>query len=143
MLKGSVWEYCVMFCNVVRGCDRVFSHTSEGSRRTYGGYVVLANARIGESVRIALVREGRSARDTRKLGTDLRAYRDLLVTPVLPQRLINRIGIDGVGVVLLGRVLCGSEAGGGQEAEGEDGVHIDADGEGWVRDAWDGQPGRD
>lgn len=42
-----------------------------------------------------------------------------------PSRLVDRVGVDGVWVVLLGGVLGSDQASEGGDAEGEGGMHVD------------------
>jgi len=90
-----------------------------------GRDTVLTDARVGQSVGVAVVLLGGHGVDARLLEADERALGPVLVTPVIPSRLLNRVGVDGVWVVQLGGVLSSDQASEGGDAEGEDGTHVD------------------
>jgi len=90
-----------------------------------GRDTVLTDARVGQSVGVAVVLLGGHGVDAGLLEADERALGPVLVTPVIPSRLLNRVGVDGVWVVQLGGVLSSDQASEGGDAEGEDGTHVD------------------
>lgn len=87
------------------------------------GYVVLADAGVGECIRVTVILDGGHGGDAGLLEADERTLGFLVITPGLPVRLCDVVWVDGVGVVLLRRVLSGREAGQGDKAESEDRPH--------------------
>lgn len=90
---------------------------------TYRRHAVLADAGVGESIDIAAVLDRGGGVDAGELGANVGTLSTLVVTPGLPVGLGDRIGVNGVWVVVLGLGLAGSEAGESGKAEGNDGKH--------------------
>lgn len=88
-----------------------------------GRQAVVADALVGEVVSVAAVFLGGHGVDAGLLQTDERALGSVLGAPVIPSRLVDGIGVDGVWVVVLGGGLGSGEASKGSDAEGEDGTH--------------------
>jgi len=106
LLADEVWQCLGVLCDVGRD-------------------TVLTDAGVGKSVGVAVVLLGGHGVDAGLLEADERALSPVLVTPVIPSRLLNRVGVDGVWVVQLGGVLSSDQASEGGDAEGEDGTHVD------------------
>jgi len=104
-----------------------------------GGDVVLAHAAVLERVGVALVLVGGHGGHAGLLQADERALRLLVEAPCVWHMLgwssrngtgkrtsvtgRDAVGVNGVGVVELGRVLAGGETGESSNAEGDGGTH--------------------
>lgn len=85
-----------------------------------GRGTVVADAAVGQVVRVAVIFLGGHGVDTGLLEADERAGGNVLGAPVISGGGWDGIGVDGVGVVLLDSRLSSSEASEGGNAEGED-----------------------
>lgn len=89
-----------------------------------GADVVGTDAVVGKSVGVAVVGNGRHGLYTRLLEADERAGGLLVVTPCLSVAGGHTLGVNRVGVVLLGRVLGRRKTCNGEEGECDDGTHV-------------------
>lgn len=90
-----------------------------------GRDAIVANAGVGQLVRVAFVVLGSRGCDTGLLEADERALSLVLVTPVLPVGRRHAVWVDSVWVVVLSCGLSRGKASEGSEAERECGTHVD------------------
>jgi hypothetical protein len=88
-----------------------------------GGDAVVADAVVGQVIRVAVVCLCAHGVDARLLETDERALSRILRAPVISGGLGDGVGVNCVWVVVLGSRLSSSEASEGGNAKGEDGTH--------------------